>query len=528
MAENLMEPILNGKNRTPWYPNPDNERKSWNFIYLESLYQDHPRVFNRADSRLRNILSRINEDLYPQLDSLLKLAEREQRKEDAILDKISGSISGDARDDGQRIRAFNEIYQYYPIFERNLNKIKQVAEGGRQGRIDITANFMSYLQKAINKRIQEKNAFTLNKNNLLEITKQALIEAFSSADQRYNKNTPEDEIMRSYKELAQIVEKMENKNPFIENIFDIYFGNAFEKMEQSLKKTGEKRKKATKSSDVSKLISNARGLHGDLLEEVSTLVMNELSPIAKKGGKAIRTGSSKQKADIINLFEASFEIPEELLNKVSDGSVREYFIKQYDEFYNTLKNQKGYIVEVSAKNYNLTTEYFQDEGFSAQSITSIANFQKMLKAYRYDKKKTEDLVFALTNIGPDTLETGTEIVSHSISLMIGYFLFDDIGMDFAKDLDVKAIHLFNLDGIYIPLSSFLFAAYDTLKDFDTLNRDMVSVRYQPDDIGYEKDPTPGSLTQKKWQETVLKKQNQDNISVHFFKKFPQYIAQRIK
>ena len=167
---------------------------------------------------------------------------------------------------------------------------------------------------------------------------------------------------------------MENKNPFIENIFDLYFGKAFEKMELELKKTGEKRKRVTKSGDVSKLISNARGLHGDLLEEVSTLIMNELAPIAGKGGKAIRTGGSKQKADVINLFEASFERPEELLNKTSDGSVREYFIKQYDEFYNTLKNQKGYIVEVSAKNYNLTTEYFQDEGFSAQSITSIANF----------------------------------------------------------------------------------------------------------------------------------------------------------
>jgi hypothetical protein len=27
----------------------------------------------------------------------------------------------------------------------------------------------------------------------------------------------------------------------------------------------------------------------------------------------------------------------------------------------------------------------------------------MLKAYRYDKKRTDDLIFALTNIGPDTL-----------------------------------------------------------------------------------------------------------------------------
>ena len=100
MAENLMEPVLDNKSRTPWYPNPDDERKSWNFIYLESLYQDHPRVFNRADNRLRNTLSRINEGLYPQLDSLLKLAEREQRKEDAILDEISGSMNGNTRDDG--------------------------------------------------------------------------------------------------------------------------------------------------------------------------------------------------------------------------------------------------------------------------------------------------------------------------------------------------------------------------------------------------------------------------------------------
>ena len=152
----------------------------------------------------------------------------------------------------------------------------------------------------------------------------------------------------------------------------------------------------------------------------------------------------------------------------------------------------------------------------------------MLTAYRYSSKKIDDLVFAFTNIGPDTLESGTEIVSHSISLLIGYFLFDDIGMDFSKDLDVKAIHLFNLDGIYIPLSSFLFAAYDSLKDFETLSRDVVSVQYSPEDIAYEKSSKDDPLTREKWVRAVTKKQKQDSISVHFFKNFPQYVAQRIK
>jgi hypothetical protein len=101
----------------------------------------------------------------------------------------------------------------------------------------------------------------------------------------------------------------------------------------------------------------------------------------------------------------------------------------------------------------------------------------MLTAYQYDADRTEKLIFALTNIGPDTITEDVGTVTHNLALLIAYFLFDDIDMD--DGLNVNAVHLLNLDGVYVPLSCFLKAAYDTLKDMEQVSEDMVKVVYSP-------------------------------------------------
>lgn len=521
MADNIYS-------RSPWYPNPWQPHGKQDFIYLKTLHEDNPKVYYAAQNRLYDTLSNIRSELEPQLNDLLSLAEREQKKEDEMLDKVFGSSNGTPRDDGARIQAFNKLYQHMPVFRRNLEKIKAVAEGSNQGRIDITASFSGYLQTEIKTTFQELEKsgkwFTINKESLMELTKKALIRAFSSADWNYSKGAPEDEVYHSYQELANMVTQMEDDDAFLEEVFDLYFGNSLDKL---LKSTQGKGKRVKKSEHVSSMISQAKGLHGTLQEYVLEMVANEL-PRDINGGKMIGSGKSGQKADLISVFDATFKIPTEMLASAEgDTSVREIFIKRYDNFYNTLKSQTGNIVEVSAKNYNLTSEFFKKNGgFGAQGNITIENLQKMLSAYKYDKKRIDDLVFALTNIGPDTLGQGTEIVSHSLSMLIGYFLFDDIDMDI--NLDVKAIHLFNLDGIYMPLSCFLFAAYDTLKDFDTLSRDMVSVYYKPEAVGYVSATGINGdvLNKQRWEDTVAKKQSQGNLSIHFFREFPKYIAKR--
>jgi hypothetical protein len=92
----------------------------------------------------------------------------------------------------------------------------------------------------------------------------------------------------------------------------------------------------------------------------------------------------------------------------------------------------------------------------------------------------DPLVYALLNIGPDTLEKESDAVVHNLATLIAYFLFDDIDMDL--NTPAKAIHLFNLDGIYVPLSSFLFAAYNSLKDFGRFSNKYVHVSYRPKEV----------------------------------------------
>ena len=471
---------------------------------------------------MSRVFSNLNEGLEPQLNDLLELAKREQKKEDQMLDEMFGVSVGTPREDGARIIAFNKIYQKKSVLERNLKKIEAVAGGSSQGRIDITASFREYLRTEINQWFKYNDALEVSKETLQQLTKNALYKAFYSADVKQKKGDQKDEeVKRAYIELAQMVEQMENDDPFIQEVFDIYFGSSLDNL---IKQTKKKVVTMKDKKKVSELITGEVGAHGKLQESVLALISNSLGG----DGHMIQTGKSGQKADLMTLYKATFELPNELFQSADVGeSVREHFIRRYRNFYNTLNKQSGNIVEISAKNYNLTSKFFeQNGGFSAQGAVSIKNLEKMLNEYGYNKQnkqRTDDLIFALTNIGPDTLSQGTEIISHSLSLLIGYFLFDDIDMDIG--LNVNAIHLFNLDGVYMPLSSFLFAAYDTLKDFSTLDKSMVSVSYNPSSVGYQK-VGAGELTKELWLKTAERKQSQADLSIHFFKSFPKYISDR--
>lgn len=525
MAKNIVSKASNNQEeRHPWYPNLSNKYRNQNFIYLDTLQDDNPKLFYNAENRFHDVLGKLNLNLSLQLHELLALAEREQEKEDRLLDDFFGTTAGSPREDAKRIQAFNDIYQSKEIFERNLKKIRAVAEdNSKKGRIDITTNFKGYLETSLADFLSKHSLEELTEANLMEVTKEALIKAFESNDEdRGSLSTDE---KHSYQELAEIISYMESRDPFIEEVFNLYLKDATDKLKKELSKvdiSSTKKRKLAKA-----LITGSTTVHGDLLEAVSALIIESISAFSGQG-QIHKTGKTKQKADIITLFEANFEIPEMLFDNAEGGSVREQFIKRFEQFYKKLEDQSGHIVEISAKNYNITDKHFRDKGFTAQSETSILNFEKMLKAYRYDKKRTDDLIFALTNIGPDTLasESQTEIISHSISLLIGYFLFDDLDMDIG--LKVNAIHLFNLDGIYIPLSSFLFAAYETLQDLEKLSSDMVSVDYKPKSVDYKRSQEGDWLTRSKWIATVDKKQTESVISVHFFKQFPRYVSERLK
>jgi hypothetical protein len=62
--------------------------------------------------------------------------------------------------------------------------------------------------------------------------------------------------------------------------------------------------------------------------------------------------------------------------------------------------------------------------------------------------------------------------------------------------NVKGIHLFNLGGIYVPLSSFLRKAYESITKFEGAPHSYVKVDYSPKSTNYVKQ---SALTYESWE-----------------------------
>jgi hypothetical protein len=90
--------------------------------------------------------------------------------------------------------------------------------------------------------------------------------------------------------------------------------------------------------------------------------------------------------------------------------------------------QGGYIVEISDKNYSLTSAAFaENKGFAAQTNFKLDNFQTLLERMKVRDSDIKSLMFVLANTdseligGPDSTTACDFIATY-----IGYFLFDDL------------------------------------------------------------------------------------------------------
>ena len=493
-----------------WYPKVYRHSDS-KFIYLDTLEADQPGVYKEAQNLLSQALS--EDKIAYDLSSLQALMQREEAKEDQFLNEHFGVSSTSPRQDAERISAFNKIYQMESVFARNIEKIKAVAEGSKQGKIDITQVFRSYLEQEFNKYTAETSLDDLSDEGIKEVVKKALHRAYNSRDDRM---MDEETATRSYQELVQVIDAMSAQDPLIQDVFDLYFGTTIDQIKLAL--TEDKTTKSGKQlTNAQKAIKQGKTLHGNLLEITSAFIANYLQ--SNVNGPNIQwTGQGKQKADlaqIIGSFEAELPTSEATI----DGSIREQMVNKMEKFYDNLKEEKGYIVEISAKNYDLATPYFKDGGFAAQGATTIENFERTMNAFGYDQDRVDALVYALINIGPDTLTNDNVEICRQISTLIGYFLFDDINMDLGGN--VKGIHLFNLGGVYVPLSAFLKKAYQSIKTYQGSPSTYVKVSYNPQSTNYQKQE---QLEYSHWAKQVDIKKKQSGLSIHFFQDFTQYIA----
>lgn len=288
-----------------------------------------------------------------------------------------------------------------------------------------------------------------------------------------------------YEWLLTLEKDIDLNNNFVKAIYNTYELDELKKIiEDILKET-----KITKgiSASLSKQIADKVKLQqtgyekGEMSEELLTIISEHMLNDALPSGSIYnavvkRVGSSGAKPDII----WSFSFPEDhksITNKIDNAyktvirlskdeqninsSNRLKNMEKQKELAEALTNTKGFMIYVNAKDYTIFDGF---RGYHAGSPISLNTYQAILKKTKYPENWIRKIIGAVRQtlngaIGGESFKRSQKIHSH-IALTIATFLFDDvdtIGDEMSNG--TNHVHLFNLNGIYLPLSLILYLLY---------------------------------------------------------------------
>ena len=514
MAENLI-------GKKPFYPGA-----STNWVYLSYLNEDNKNLSTRASNLITNTKSKVfNTGQRLRLNTLKTLLEHEREKEKAFFNHFK--IPYNEKQDIEFIKAIHKFLQIEDVLERNIDRIVS-----GNSNIDVTKDFPTIYERHLKKWIQSNSLDTLNGDELWEITMAAVEEMYTAGTK--NKENP-------YKDLWQFLKDSQQTSPIIQTILHYFLGVSMEDIENISSftitaKTIREKMKMDNAHQYAVLAKDMARPVGYLLEQqTAAIATRAFSQI--KGAKVQHSGSmDNMKADTFVTY--NIDLPSdwyELAGKESSNRARNIQrLKQLHQAMEEGKNQ--FILQISDKSYSINDTFRkQYGGFTAQGNISLNNLEKIFSGMqvKLENGTMEQLLFALAHIGENVLtqKDGEQAAEKYLATKIAYFMFDDIGIDevensLGANFVDGAIHIFNLNGVYIPLSVYLNALYKALKQTENNNyEDYAKVDILDDNkVDYVSE---NLLTRDKWEQVQQKRYNQNLISVHFMGNFREIIKQMI-
>lgn len=510
-----------------FYPSPG----STGYVYLQSLSgEDNEEAKSTASWASGLVQSKASqfssqETMDIALAGLGGLAAREREAENQFLSSQLGIGIGQIQgyDLKQLIDSFNSILNLESTYKANVERVKNMKNEKSTGQIDRIYSVVNYeLPDAIVKFLEEYFGAGLEQIEKLmlgsydqEIETKAAQFLTNKLKTIYREDGEAD---TQYQEFASMIRGIEATDPLIQNLLRNYGLTA-----EQLRSSVETKRKAGGQITSKNIYLQRRG--GNAFEEMVQKVLSSIS--GSKGGITFNTASlNNMKADHVLTF--GIDSPEELLKqinsglKIDDDSTRLKNIELFSQFFERIKKVNSSIVFISDKNYNLKAETFaQMKGFAAESPT-LANLGGVLA--RAGVNDIEDLVFALANTGSGRFNSSSGGMEKFIATKIANFLFDDVVITDALDdysSSVNRIHVFNLGGIYVPLSVFLQSAHGALTSISGDFRNYVNVKYHATSIPYAEQKD--GLTQEDWNQLYNHVISKSTIAIHFFGDFMSFI-----
>lgn len=448
--------------------------------------------------------------------------------------KISSSYDNDSEKTGaELIKAINSTLNVKSVFERHLALIKET-----KGQKQIVTWFPTYFDKqweanadTILSEIETKafsipfeQAVSLVFNKWIPtLVRNALIYMFEEADVENGIKSNREELKEAYQELADCLKDLNDArgNAFVDSFIEAY---SLDEFGDIIKERYEKAESIGKEAANFKY-KNAINVHsrGGLAAENLANFVAELGASAFDiDFKGTLTGSTGQKADAIFTIDIPTDVIEDWIEE-NDFGPREKNVQAMNILSNKLRHyDEGFIAYVNAKNYTLNKDF---HGFSAGEPLTLEGWDNLMHEMHI---RGRDFIFSIMQLIPGAVgDQYQEEISNMFARAIAMALFDDfdtVGM--VPKAGAKSIHLFNLNGIFFPLSFYFHLLGQAFLDYSRSGvENMVKVDFRlPSEIKFET-----QVIQNDWQgkhpgESAWGAQQREafdiiRISFHFMKAY---------
>ena len=530
---------------------------SQGYVYYKEL-DEYP-----EDSKQARLYRNVNKSLsiigeyntqYETANTLLNMAQNERDKEIKFLSETFGftpPINLDSMESGfQIVEAFNEFINIKEAYERN---IKRILEGG-QAQLDISSFFDTYIAQNIQRfllfyvSLAEQDCIIRGEDLGLALERRidaminkvldaSINDALSS--KTFSDKNKTDSTDKAYADLLKYINANTSiKNDFKQQLYNNYKLDEIKKaLLSNLKQDLSAENKNKIKKEVFNMVSNNANRYrqgGFTREYLFNIISNYMANVKGKGYNitgfsAINSGKmNNMKADNMLLYGISFNNVNSILSKITkrSDSVREANVDIIEKLGNFLDNfEKGTIIYVSSKNYSINEGFKKRNGFSSGEDIKLGTFMYILNHSSY-WTHAHSLVGEIMQLLKGAVgEHKKDECITAIARYIGYFLFDDIKTigENIQGSSVNYLHLFDLDGIYIPLSFFLKLLGDAFNSPEDNPTNLVHVNIK--NIGSIKYSHKKEYNNEMWIDQGQDALDQITISAKFLSNFKDIIEQ---
>lgn len=476
------------------------------------------------------------------MNTLSSLAKKERSKEEEILRELDPNKKTrySQMGDEKFINKLNEFLgmgEKYKIYLQYLNEIYPNTSAKNMSPM-VTSYFSNYFASILTSdeffNILSRKIMQIVKNNgtaadidraceeVGEWIKQKFMEdsgnnSFFEKFMEKVEGTNTKQLEEQYHFWKELFEKIKSdesiRNEFMESVMRSFgLTNTVKNAVNAIKKqqegkatiTKQMKKKAIKSAINSRSAAKGGLYYEGVQAALAAFNLKELGKTVWSTSRISDSGTT----DMVSLYtgKISLSIQDEITQRFNeliekpakDKAVAVENVREFTKWVNDHVD-KGVLIYTNAKSYK-QSRLITGESFFQGGRRSIKHLDSVINSTKGAKLKTEavnGLINMVINTIPGAMLEGSDepqnILSRFLAQKIAYLLFDDwdtIGGKQIGDLDenVKAIHVFALNGVLVPLSYLLNKAAEAFK---ATSRDFTIARNEYFRVSFD---TPDSIT----------------------------------